>query len=153
MHPALVPAALALVIAAPAGGPVDGGVPEADLAHHGSVTMADAHVAAELTPQNHGPSDVPDATLRLAYSVPLADAQTLPDTCLRSGPRTVDCRTGALPAATYGAPFTVDVRLAAATTEVTVKIDTAWTGGPLDHNPDNNRHRVLVLDTGDAYYF
>ncbi|WP_338697592.1 hypothetical protein V2W30_17270 [Streptomyces sp. Q6] len=149
MHPALVPAAVALLLTVPA----EGTTPEADLAHHGGITMTGAHVAVALTPQNHGPSDVTDSTLRLAWSVPLADDQTLPDACLRSGPRTVDCRTGALPAAAYGTPFTVDVRLAAATTEVTVRIDTVWTGGPVDHNGQNNRHRVLVLDTGDTYYF
>ncbi|NEB74703.1 hypothetical protein G3I40_05590 [Streptomyces sp. SID14478] len=127
--------------------------PEADLAHHGRITMTADRVTVALTPQNHGPSDVPDATVRLTWSAPLADAQTLPAACLRTGPRTVGCRTGALPADTYGTPFTVRVRLAAAATEVTVRIATAFGGGSVDHNPDNDRHEVLVLDTGDTYYF
>nr|WP_237551658.1 hypothetical protein [Streptomyces sp. SID8367] len=116
--------------------------------------MAGDRVTVALTPENHGPTDVPDTTLRIAWSAPLTDAQPgLPAACLRTGPRTVDCRTGALPAAALGTPLTVDVRLATRPTEVTVRLDTVWTGGPADHNPDNNRHEVLVLDTGDTYYF
>ncbi|MFI6880341.1 hypothetical protein ACIBL6_43530 [Streptomyces sp. NPDC050400] len=149
MHPALVPAALALALVSPA----DGTAAEADLAYHGSVTMSGARVTVTYTPQNHGPTDVPDATVRLTASAPLADAQTLPDACLRTGPRTVTCRTGALPAASVGDPLTLGIRLAAATTEVTLRLATAWGGGPADHNPDNDRHQVLVLDTGDTYYF
>ncbi|MBO1337822.1 hypothetical protein [Streptomyces sp. VRA16 Mangrove soil] len=150
MHPALA-LAPALLLLLPADGASAG---EADLAHHGTVTMARGHVTVTLTPQNHGPTDVPDATLRLAWSAPLADAQdALPAACLRSGPRTVDCRTGALPAAALGTPLTVDVRLAGAPSEVTVRLDTVWSGGTADHNPQNNRHKVLVLDTGDTYYF
>ncbi|WP_353944041.1 hypothetical protein ABII15_22055 [Streptomyces sp. HUAS MG91] len=150
MHPALA-LAPALVLLLPPGGTAPA---EADLAHHGSVRLAGDRVTVALTPENHGPTDVPDTTLRLALSAPLTDAQPgLPDACLRTGPRTVDCRTGALPAAALGTPLTVDVRLAARPTEVTVRLDTVWTGGPVDHNPDNNRHQVLVLDTGDTYYF
>ncbi|MYW68092.1 hypothetical protein GTY65_29055 [Streptomyces sp. SID8379] len=134
--------------------PPDATPAEADLAHHGSVTMTHGHVSVAFTPQNHGPTGVHDATVRLAWSAPLADTQDeLPGACLRSGRRTVDCRTGALPADAVGEPLTVDVRLAGAPTEVTVRLDTTWTGGPADHNPENNRHRVLVLDTGDTYYF
>jgi hypothetical protein len=28
-----------------------------------------------------------------------------------------------------------------------------WGGGAVDRNRENDRQRVLVLDTGDAYYF
>ncbi|MEV3857509.1 hypothetical protein AB0J38_24660 [Streptomyces sp. NPDC050095] len=162
MQFALAPTALALALAAaltgptggPTGDPADGAVPEADLAQHGDITMSGGLVTVGFTPQNHGPSDVPDTTVRLTWSVPLADVQDeLPDTCLRSGPRTVHCRTGALPAATYGTPLTVRVRLAAAPAEATVQIATAWSGGFADHNRQNDQHRVLVLDTGDTYYF
>ncbi|MGY0024716.1 hypothetical protein [Streptomyces sp. cg35] len=151
MQLALAPTALALAAALAA--PADDPAPEADLAYHGRVTMTGGHVTIALTPQNHGPFDVPDATVRLAWSSPLADTQTLPDGCLRSAPRTVSCRTGALPAAAHGTPLTVRIRLADTPSEVTVRIDTTWSGGPADHNPDNDRHQVLVLDTGDTYYF
>ncbi|GAA2292150.1 hypothetical protein OKJ48_41645 [Streptomyces kunmingensis] len=133
--------------------PVDGDPPEADLAYHGHATLAGTRVTVVLTPQNQGPYDIPDATLTLTLTSPLADAQTLPAGCLRSGPRSVDCRTGALPAATHGARVTVPVRLAASPTEVTVEVTTAWSGGPADRNPGNDRLGVLVLDTGDTYYF
>lgn len=146
LTPALVPAALALTLTAPAS-------PRADLAYHGAITLARDHVTVAVTPQNHGPSDVPDATVRLTWSTRLADPQALPAPCLRTGPRAVVCRTGALPAAGLGDPFTVDVRLVTAPTEVTVRLDTAFGAGTVDHNPENNRHRVLVLDTGDPYYF
>jgi hypothetical protein len=28
-----------------------------------------------------------------------------------------------------------------------------WRGGTVDRNRENDRRRVLVLDTGDPYYF
>jgi hypothetical protein len=36
---------------------------------------------------------------------------------------------------------------------VRVEIDTAWSGGVVDRNRRNDRERVLVLATGDEYYF
>ncbi|TPQ20390.1 hypothetical protein [Streptomyces sporangiiformans] len=127
--------------------------PEADLAYHGSVSMAGGQVAVRLVPQNHGPSDVPDATVRLRWSVPLADRQRLPLRCARSGVRTVLCRTGELPADWRGERIDVRVRLDGAPSEVTVEIDTVWSGGFVDGNRENDRRRVLALDTGDAYAF
>jgi hypothetical protein len=153
MQFALAPTAAALTLAAALAAPADGNPPEADLAYHGHVTLAGAQVTVVVTPQNHGPVDVPDATMRLTTSSPLADAQTLPTGCLRAGPRTVSCRTGTLPAGTSGTRFTVPLRLAAAVTEVTVEVTTAWTGGPTDRDPANDRFQVLALDTGDTYAF
>ncbi|MFI7383328.1 hypothetical protein [Streptomyces sp. NPDC049813] len=143
------------VTPAPAGRAVPrvGEPPEADLAYHGHATLRGTRVTVVLTPQNHGPHDVSDATLLLTLTSPLADVQALPAGCLRAGPRAVSCRTGALPAATYGRRFTVPVQLAAASTEVTVEVTTAWSGGPSDRNHGNDRLRFLVLDTGDTYYF
>src|SRR5882762_1846350 len=90
-------AALAVVGAAPG---VPG--PEADLAYHGSAAMTAGRFDVRFTPRNHGPSAVPDATVRLRWSKPLADRQTLPEGCARSGERAVVCRTGALAADEVG---------------------------------------------------
>src|SRR5690242_3943052 len=92
-------AALAAVCGAavPAGAVAAGG-PEADLAYHGAVSMADGMVGVRFTPRNHGPSAAPDVTVRLRWSAALADRQELAAGCVRSGPRVVLCRVGALPA-------------------------------------------------------
>ncbi|MFD9328574.1 hypothetical protein [Streptomyces sp. NPDC060065] len=127
--------------------------PEADLAYHGDVSMADGRVDVRLTPRNHGPSAVPDATVRLRWSVPLADRQSLPDGCARAEARAVVCRTGALAADGVGEEIRLGVRLRGAPAEVTVEFDTVWGGGAVDRNAGNDRQRVLVLDTGDSYAF
>ncbi|MER5299110.1 hypothetical protein ABT039_06550 [Streptomyces lasiicapitis] len=138
------------------GGAVAGGggpVPEADVAYHGQVAMTRGLAAVSLTPENHGPDDVPGATVRLSWSVPLEDAMRLPDSCVRAGERGVLCRTGALPAAGRGGRLDLAVRLRGEPREVTVTVGTVWNGGAVDRNPRNNEHTVLVLDTGDSYFF
>ncbi|MBW8801049.1 MAG: hypothetical protein JF597_48135 [Streptomyces sp.] len=40
-----------------------------------------------------------------------------------------------------------------ATTAAGMEIDTVWKGGTVDRNRENDRQRVLVLDSGDEYYF
>nr|WP_257040698.1 hypothetical protein [Streptomyces sp. OK228] len=127
--------------------------PEADLAYHGSVAMAAGLVDLRLTPRNHGPSAVEDATVRLRWSAPLADVQRLPGDCARSGERAVVCRTGPLAADGLGDQMRLDVRLRGEPSEVTLEIDTVWGGGAVDRNHGNDRQRVLVLDTGDSYVF
>ncbi|MDH6217834.1 hypothetical protein [Streptomyces pseudovenezuelae] len=144
------------VVVAPAGavGAVgSGGGPEADLAYHGVASMAGGRVDVRFTPRNHGPSDVPDATVRLRWSAPLANGQVLPGGCARSGPRVVLCRVGALAADDLGAPIGMRVRLKGAPSEVLLELDTVWSGGAVDHNRANDQQRVLVLDSGDEYYF
>lgn len=127
--------------------------PEADLAYHGSVAMAAGLVDLRLTPQNHGPSTVEDATVRLRWSAPLADVQRLPGDCARSGERVVVCRTGPLTADVLGDEIRLKVRLLGEPSEVTLEIDTVWGGGAVDRNHGNDEQRVLVLDTGDSYVF
>lgn len=127
--------------------------PEADLAYHGSVTMTAGLVDLWLTPQNHGPSTVEDATVRLRWSAPLADVQRLPGDCARSGEREVVCRTGPLAADGPGDRMRLAVRLLGEPSEVMLEIDTVWGGGAVDRNHGNDRQRVLVLDTGDSYVF
>ncbi|MFD7551563.1 hypothetical protein [Streptomyces sp. NPDC059816] len=138
--------------AAPGDGP-DSPVSEADLAQHGSASMAQGRVSLRFTPQNFGPSDISDATTRLDWSVPLADEQTLPARCVRAGRAALVCRTGGLTAGGLGDPVDLAVRLEGAPTEVLLRIDTLWNGGARDDNPDNHRHEVLVLETGDVYHF
>ncbi|MFE0524315.1 MULTISPECIES: hypothetical protein [unclassified Streptomyces] len=147
-------AALAAVCGAavPAGAVVAGG-PEADLAYHGAVSMADGTVGVRFTPRNHGPSAAPDVTVRLRWSAALADRQELPAGCARSGPRVVLCRVGELPADGLGEQIAVRVRLRQAPSEVLLVLDTVWSGGTVDRNRQNDHQRVLVLDTGDEYYF
>ncbi|KUO21000.1 hypothetical protein [Streptomyces dysideae] len=129
------------------------GDPEADLAYHGSASMSSGRLEVRFTPRNHGPSAVPDATVRLRWSEPLADRQVLAEGCARSGARVVVCRVGALAADGVGEQIGLRVRLRGAPSEVRLELDTAWGGGAVDRNRANDRQRVLVLDTGDAYYF
>ena len=146
----------AVALAPGAGRPGDAGhiaVPEADLAHHGYVSMADGRVEVRLVPRNHGPSDVADATVRLRWSVPLADRQRLPVGCVRSQARSVVCRTGPLAADWVGEPIGLWVRLKGTPSEMTLVIDTVWSGRTVDRNRQNDRQRVLALDTGDLYAF
>ena len=147
-------AALAVMGAAP-GLPTHPDIPgpEADLAYHGSASMTGDRVDVRFTPRNHGPSAVPDVTVRLRWSKPLADAQTLPTGCARSGERVVVCRTGALAADAVGERIELRVRLRDASSEVLLELDTVWGGGAVDGNRANDQQRVLVLDTGDTYYF
>jgi len=142
----------AALVMGPAG-PAAAAAPEADLAYHGYVTVNAGRVDVRFTPQNHGPSDVTDATVRLRWSVPLADRQQLPADCVRSGTRAVLCRTGALAADTLGEQMRLGVRLTGAPTEVTLTFDTVWGGGAVDRNHGNDRQQVLALDTGDRYFF
>ncbi len=145
---AVAGAALAVMGAAPG---VPG--PEADLAYHGSAAMTAGRFDVRFTPRNHGPSAVPDATVRLRWSKPLADRQTLPEGCARSGDRVVVCRTGALAADEAGERIELRVRLAGTPSEVLLELDTVWGGGAVDGNRANDQQRVLVLDTSDTYYF
>ncbi|GAA3223645.1 hypothetical protein MTQ10_10140 [Streptomyces sp. XM83C] len=144
-------AALGAVGAAP---PAGAGVPEADLAYHGSAAMAGGLMDVALTPRNHGPSAVPEAAVRLRWSAPLAERQPEPAPgCVRTGLREVVCRTGALPADGVGERIELVVRLAGRPAEARLEIETVWGGGRVDRDVDNDRQRVLVLDTGDRYYF
>ncbi|MFG2312712.1 hypothetical protein ACGFS9_29180 [Streptomyces sp. NPDC048566] len=136
-----------------AGGAADAGVPEADLAYHGTVAMAAGRIDVRLTPRNHGPDAVDDATVRLRWSAPLGGAQDLPAGCARAGEQVVVCRTGPLPADGTGEEIRLTVRLRDAASEVTLGLDTVWGGGSVDRNHANDRQQVLALDTGDVYAF
>ncbi|QIZ01845.2 hypothetical protein HEP87_30580 [Streptomyces sp. S1D4-11] len=127
--------------------------PEADLAYHGSVSVAAGLVDVRLTPRNQGPSAVEDATVRLRWSAPLADVQRLPGACARSGERVVVCRTGPLAVDGLGDQIRLQVRLRGEPSEVTLEIDTVWGGGAVDRDHGNDQERVLALDTGDSYVF
>jgi hypothetical protein len=157
MHRVLPVSAVAVTaVAVVAAGAVPAGAaggPEADLAYHGAVSLSGGRVDLRLTPRNHGPSAVPDATVRLRWSVPLVDGQALPDGCARSAARVVLCRVGTLAADDLGRPIRLRVRLRGAPSEVLLETDTVWSGGAVDRNRSNDRQRVLVLDTGDRYYF
>ncbi|MDR6980895.1 hypothetical protein J2X68_007637 [Streptomyces sp. 3330] len=127
---------------------------EADLSYHGSAVMRGGRVDVGLAPRNHGPADVSDSTVRLRWSVPLAaGAQRLPAGCARTGRQEVVCRTGALAADGSGERIALRVWLRGRPTEVTMAVDTLWGGGAVDRNRSNDRQQVLVLDTGDAYFF
>ncbi|NML54939.1 hypothetical protein HHL19_34520 [Streptomyces sp. R302] len=126
---------------------------EADLAHHGHVSLWDGRVGVWLVTENHGPSDVADATVRLAFSAPMAGGQELPPGCLWSSARVVSCRTGALSGGGAAGELALDLRAAGRPQELTVDVSTAWRAGGVDRNSFNDRHRVLVLATGDPYVF
>ncbi|MFD7898037.1 hypothetical protein [Streptomyces sp. NPDC059743] len=131
-------------------GPVE---PEADLAHHGHVSLRNGELTLRLQTENHGPSQLTDATVRLDFSVPLPPGQPLPPGCLWSGDRVALCRTGHLRAGGRGPETTVDLRTDGRPDEVVVRIDTAWNGGASDRNSENHQHRVPAPDTGDKYVF
>ncbi|KUM89237.1 hypothetical protein OIE43_17950 [Streptomyces pseudovenezuelae] len=149
-----VAGAVAAMVAGGGGTAVAGAPgPEADLAYHGAASMAGGRVDVRFTPRNHGPAAVPDATVRLQWSEPLVNEQTLPEGCARSAERVVLCRVGALAADGVGERVAMRVLLRGAPSEVLLEIDTVWNGGTVDRNRENDRQRVLVLDSGDEYYF
>ncbi|MFJ9154637.1 hypothetical protein ACIRP7_42895 [Streptomyces sp. NPDC102270] len=145
----------AVVVALVAGGgtAVAVGGPEADLAYHGAASLSGGQVDVRFSPRNHGPAAVPDATVRLRWSEPLVDAQALPKGCARSEERVVLCAVGALAADGVGERVDLRVRLRGVPSEVLLEIDTVWNGGTVDGNRENDRQRVLVLDSEDEYYF
>ncbi|MBL1081677.1 hypothetical protein JK359_06740 [Streptomyces actinomycinicus] len=128
-------------------------VPETDLAFHGTVVLDGDRAEMRLTPRNGGPGAVVDATVRMRWSVPLADEQNLPARCVREDERTVLCGTGALAAEATGEQLRVPMRLREQASEVTLEIDTAWSGDVVDKDRSNDRMQVLVLATGDSYAF
>ncbi|WP_369365208.1 hypothetical protein AB5L52_19190 [Streptomyces sp. CG4] len=127
--------------------------PEADLAFHGTAVLAGDRAVVKLTPRDNGPAAVTGATVRLRWSVESAEPQRLPARCAREDARTVVCGTGAPAVHGAGAELTVPVRLKGRPSEVTLETDTAWGGGAVDRNRANDRLKVLVLNTGDAYAF
>ncbi|MDO0935404.1 hypothetical protein QQY66_28420 [Streptomyces sp. DG2A-72] len=134
---------------------VAGSGPEVGLAYHGAASMAAGRVDVRFTPRNHGASAVPDASVRLLWSEPLADRQALPGGCARSGERAVVCRVGALAAKGVGEPIGLRVQLREAPSEVLLEIGAVADGGRGggSGSGDSDPQRVLVLDTGDEYYF
>ncbi|MET8074734.1 hypothetical protein [Streptomyces sp. NPDC005303] len=144
----------AVVVALVGGGTaVAVGGPEADLAYHGAASLSGGLVDVRFTPRNHGFAAVPDATVRLQWSEPLVDEQTLPQGCARSAERVVSCRVGVLAADGVGERVDMRVRLRGVPSEVLLEFDTVWNGGTVDRNGANDRQRVLLLDSGDEYYF
>ncbi|MGW5425169.1 hypothetical protein [Streptomyces sp. NPDC003943] len=153
MRKALLGAALAAALVTGTGAGARAAGPEADLSHHGHLSLWDGRLGVRLVSENHGPSDVSQATVRIAFSVPMAGGQELPPACLWSSDRVVSCRTGRLRAAGAAGRLALDLRTAGRPDELTVDIRTAWRDGVTDANPHNDRHRVLVLATGDPYVF
>ncbi|MEU0407360.1 hypothetical protein ABZ307_05950 [Streptomyces griseorubiginosus] len=144
----------AVLVALVGGGTaVAAGGPEADLAYHGAAALSGGRMDLRFTPRNHGPAAVPDATVRLRWSEPLVERQALPDGCAREAERVVLCRVGALAADGVGERVEMRVGLRGVPSEVLLEIDTVWNGGTVDLNRANDRQRVLVLDSGDEYYF
>ncbi|MEU6545969.1 hypothetical protein [Streptomyces sp. NPDC046859] len=86
--------------------------------------------------------------MRIRWSEPPADRQTLPPTCARAEERAVVCRVGALEADGVGEPVVLRVRLRQVTPEVRLEFATV-----ADGDRAGSGQRVLVLETGDAYAF
>lgn len=137
-----------------AGGPAQAApTPRADLAFHGQAVIDGERMDIRLTPRDHGPAAVPEASVRVRWSVGPAGAVSLSPGCARTGERTVVCGTGALVAGQAGEEIRLGVRLRVPAPEVTLEVETAWNGGVTDPDRSNDRLRVLVLPTGDAYSF
>jgi len=150
-----VSAAVVMVVGLGASAGAGGRViaPEADVAHHGHVSLVNGRLGVLLKSGNHGPASLTNVTVRLAFSVQLAGAQELPSGCLWGGDRVVLCATGELRAAGVGRRVALDLRMVGAPQEVVVNVSTLWNGGATDRNPENHQHRVLAPDTGDPYAF
>ncbi|WP_142214331.1 hypothetical protein [Streptomyces sp. SLBN-118] len=150
-----VAAAVVLQVGAGASADADGRsiAPEADVAHHGHASLTRGRLGVSLLSENHGPSSLANATVRVSFSVPLAGVQALPAGCLWGGDRMVLCATGELRAGGTGHRVALDLRTVGTPAEVVVQVGTQWNGGATDRNPDNNEHRVLTPATGDPYAF
>ncbi|OKK15406.1 hypothetical protein AMK09_24950 [Streptomyces sp. CB02488] len=128
--------------------------PEADVSHHGHVSLWGTGLGVWLTSQNSGPSDLTGTTVRLRVSVPLSGRQVLPAQCLQADAQTVLCRTGPLPAdGSRQRQLALELQLQGRPAEVVVRIDTVWNGGATDRNAKNSEHEVLAPATGDEYVF
>ncbi|MFF1922830.1 hypothetical protein ACFVW8_19955 [Streptomyces sp. NPDC058221] len=141
--------------AAAVGAPVERAIaPEADVSHHGHVSLWGSGLGVWVVSQNSGPSDLPGATVRLRVSVPLAGRQELPGQCLQADRRTVLCRTGPLRAdGSQPRQLALELQLQGRPAEVVVRIDTVWNGDVTDRNSANSEHEVLAPATGDEYVF
>ncbi|MFD4786410.1 hypothetical protein ACFWN1_04895 [Streptomyces sp. NPDC058459] len=127
--------------------------PRADLAFHGYAVIDGDRMKVRLTPRDHGPAALPEASVRVRWSVAAVGAVTVPRGCARTGERTVVCGTGPLVAGQAGEQLRLAVRLRVPAPEVTLEVETAWNGGAADPDRSNDRLRVLVLPTGDEYSF
>ncbi|MFI6652027.1 hypothetical protein ACIBI8_31045 [Streptomyces sp. NPDC050529] len=145
----------AAAVGAPVGTPVGRNIaPEADVSHHGHVSLWGTGLGIWLRSENRGPADLAGVTVRLRVSVPLAGRQELPQECLQADRATVLCRTGALHAdGSEQRQLGLELRLAGRPAELVVRIDTVWNGGATDRNAKNSEHEVLALATGDEYVF
>ncbi|MEU0101506.1 hypothetical protein [Streptomyces sp. NPDC006267] len=128
-------------------------VPEADVSHHGNVSLWGDRLEIRLRTANRGPADVPASTVRLRFSEPPAVRQQLPPGCLWGGRAAVLCETGALAAGGQARRTALDLRLVNRPAEVVVRVDTLWSGGAHDAESANDAHTVLAPSTGDAYAF
>ncbi|WP_432193293.1 hypothetical protein [Streptomyces sp. bgisy027] len=126
---------------------------ESGLAYHGSADMVGDRVDVRFTPHNHGPGAVPGSVVRIRWSQPLEEGQALPVGCVPEGDRAVRCRVGPLGAHDSGERIGLRVRLRGAPSEVLVEFDPVGADGTVDESRAAQRQRVLVLDTGDTYYF
>ncbi|MGI5410356.1 hypothetical protein ACQEV9_26695 [Streptomyces chartreusis] len=127
---------------------------EVGLAYHGSAGIVGERVDVRFTPHNHGAAAVPDSVVRIRWSQPLEEGQTLPARCAPEGDRAVRCRVGRLGAHDTGERIGLRVRLREAPTEVLLEFDPVGSDGTVDESrAAAERQRVLVLDTGDTYYF
>ncbi|MEV0783187.1 hypothetical protein AB0I52_09415 [Streptomyces sp. NPDC050423] len=128
--------------------------PQADVSHHGHVSLWGTGLGVWLVSRNSGPSDLAGTTVRLRMSVPLSGRQELPAQCLQADRQTVLCRTGPLRAdGSQQRQLALELQLLGRPAEVVVRIDTAWNGGATDLNTKNSEHEVLAPATGDEYVF
>ncbi|MFJ5515456.1 hypothetical protein ACIQB4_00155 [Streptomyces griseoluteus] len=151
--PAAAPGVGSGAVSRPHAGPVSASAPRADLAFHGHAVIDGDRMEVRLTPRDHGPAAVPEASVRVRWSAGPAGTVALSPGCTRTGERTVVCGTGALVAGQAGEEIRLGVRLRAPAPEVTLEVETAWNGGVADPDRSNDRLRVLVLPTGDEYSF
>ncbi|MFF4053103.1 hypothetical protein ACFYZ5_41410 [Streptomyces chartreusis] len=127
---------------------------EAGLAYHGSAGIVGDRVDVRFTPHNQGAAAVPDSVVRIRWSQPLEEGQLLPARCAPEGDRAVRCRVGPLGAHDTGERIGLRVRLREAPTELLLEFDPVGSDGTVDESrAAAERQRVLVLDTGDTYYF
>ncbi|MER6915733.1 hypothetical protein ABT354_29010 [Streptomyces sp. NPDC000594] len=156
MHRTLLAVCATVVMVAGTGAVTKGAgmvVPEADLVHHGRAALSQGRLTLSVESENHGPAALENATLRLAFSTPLAGDRELPPSCLWSGDSVVLCATGPLGAGAAGRRTVLELRAEEAPDEVVLTVGTHWNGGAADGRPANNEHEVLVPGTGEPSVF
>ncbi|MEK8143772.1 hypothetical protein NKH18_22545 [Streptomyces sp. M10(2022)] len=126
--------------------------PEADVSHHGHVSLSGDRLGIWLRSTNRGrrawPTRPYGCASRRRWPRAGAAGRLHP-----GAERAVLCETGALGVDGEIRRTELALRIKGRPAEVVVRVDTVWNGGASDRNQENNTHQVRATATGDAYVF